>query len=225
MIRVGFERELAGLQNDLLKMGTLVEEMIMKAIRSMLQKDAALAEEVIASDDVVDNLAMEIEHKCLSLIALQQPMAKDLRMIGSALRAIVDLERLGDHAGDLAKITIILKDEEYMKPLIDIPRMGDIVRAMIRKGLKAYIESDVDLAWTLVEDEQATDELYIQIFRELVGYMMENPKNIRQATYLLLAAGHLERMADHMTNVAEMVVYIAEGKRVDINRIARDRLK
>jgi phosphate transport system protein len=222
VIRGGFNRELAQLQGEILKMGTLVEELIYKATKSMLNKDYQLAEEVIATDDVVDDMALEIEQKCLSLIALQQPMAKDLRVIGAALRLIIDLERIADHAESLAKVTIRLKDQEYIKPLIDIPRMGDLTREMLNKSLKSYVEEDTALSWSLMENEKIIDALYKQIFRELLAFMMEDPRTIGQATELLLAAGHLERIADHTTNVAEMVIYLVDGKRVDLNRMARE---
>jgi len=203
-------------------MGTLVEELIYKAVKSMLTKDRAMAQEVIEMDDVVDQMAMDMEHKCLSVIALQQPMARDLRSIGTVLRVIVDLERIADHAEDIAEITISLLDQEYMKPLIDIPRMGDICRDMLRRSLKSYIEEDTALAWTLIEDEKTIDALYNQIFRELMAFMIEDPRTINQALSLLLAAGHLERIADHVTNLGEMVVYMVEGIRVDFNRISRE---
>mgnify|MGYP000937353128 CR=1 FL=1 len=222
MSRSGLNRDLIALQGELLKMGTLVEELIYKAVKSMLTKDRAMAQEVIEMDDVVDQMAMDMEHKCLSVIALQQPMARDLRSIGTVLRVIVDLERIADHAEDIAEITISLLDQEYMKPLIDIPRMGDICRDMLRRSLKSYIEEDTALAWTLIEDEKTIDALYNQIFRELMAFMIEDPRTINQALSLLLAAGHLERIADHVTNLGEMVVYMVEGIRVDFNRISRE---
>jgi phosphate transport system protein len=166
---------------------------------------------------------MEIEQKCLSIIARQQPMAKDLRRIGMALRFVIDLERIADHAGDLSKITLQLRDQQYMKPLIDIPRMGDITREMLKKGLRAFTDEDTSIALSLVEDERIMDALYDQIFRELLSFMMVEPKTINQATELLLAAGHLERIADHITNLGEMVIYLVEGQRVDLNRMAHEK--
>lgn len=222
MSRCGLNQELMSLQGELLRMGTLVEELIYKAVKSMLTKDQALAQEVIDTDDVVDQMALDIEHKCLSVIALRAPMARDLRCIGTILRFITDLERIADHAEDIADITITLLDQEYMKPLIDIPRLGDICQDMLKRSLKSYINEDTALAWSLVEDEKITDALYDQVFRELLAMMMEDPRTINQALSLLLAAGHLERIADHITNLGEMVVYMVEGTRVDFNRIARE---
>lgn len=223
MGRDEFNRELVQLKGDVVKMATLLEELVYKAVRSMVLKDVGLAEEVITSDDIVDKMTVDIEQRCLSLIALRQPMAKDLRTIGSVLRIIVDLERIGDYAEGLAKITIKLKDQEYMKPLIDIPRMGEISREMLKKCTQAMLEEDPVMCWTLVENEQVMDALYDQIFRELLAYMMADPKTINQATSLLLAAGHLERIGDHITNVGEMIIYALEGQRVDINRMAREK--
>ncbi|ADI01156.1 MULTISPECIES: phosphate signaling complex protein PhoU [Syntrophothermus] len=222
MGRDEFNRELVQLKGDVVKMATLLEELVYKAVRSMVLKDVGLAEEVITSDDIVDKMTVDIEQRCLSLIALRQPMAKDLRTIGSVLRIIVDLERIGDYAEGLAKITIKLKDQEYMKPLIDIPRMGEISREMLKKCTQAMLEEDPVMCWTLVEDEQVMDALYDQIFRELLAYMMADPKTINQATSLLLAAGHLERIGDHITNVGEMIIFAISGERVDINRMARE---
>ena len=222
MGRDEFNKELTELKGDIVKMATLLEELIYKAVRSMVLKDAVLAQEVIESDDIVDRMTVDLEQRCLSLIALRQPLAKDLRMIGSVLRMIIDLERIGDYAEGLAKITIKLKDEAYMKPLIDIPRMGEISREMLRKCIQAWMDEDASSCWTLVENEQVMDALYDQIFRELLAYMMADPKTINQATSLLLAAGHLERIGDHITNVGEMIIYALEGQRVDINRMARE---
>ncbi|NLV17596.1 MAG: phosphate signaling complex protein PhoU [Syntrophomonadaceae bacterium] len=222
MSRSGLNRELTYLQGELLRMGTLVEELIYKAVKSMINKDQAMAQEVIDADDIVDQMMLDIELKCLSVIARQQPMAKDLRSIGTILRIITDLERIADHTEDIAEITINLMDQPYMKPLIDIPRMGDICRDMLKRSIKSYINEDTELAWSLIEDEKTSDALYNQIFRELLAFMLEDPKTINQALSLLLAAGHLERIADHITNLGEMVVYLVDGERVDFNRISRE---
>ncbi len=222
MSRSGLNRELTALQGELLRMGTLVEELIYKAVKSMVTKDQALAQEVIDTDDVVDSMAMDIEHKCLSVIALQQPMAGDLRSIGTILHFVTDLERIADHAEDIAEITISLMDQEYMKPLIDIPRMADICRDMLKRSIRAYMNGNTQLAWGLIEDEKVIDNLYKGVFQELLGFMIEDRKTVSQALSLLLAAGHLERVSDHITNLGEMVVYMVDGERVDFNRISRE---
>lgn len=216
------ENELVKLKNEIMKMGYLLEEQICKAVKSLVDKDLELAQEVIKRDDIVDRMELDIEKKCLQLIAMKQPMAGDLRFIGTALKIIVDMERMADHAEDISEITIRLYDQAYIKPLIDIPRMASIAEEMVGKALKAFIDANVDLAMSLVELERQSDELYEQVFRDLLTYMMQDTQNIPQATDLLLVAGHLERIADHATNLAEMVIYSVEGRRVDINVLARN---
>jgi len=215
------ESQLGVLKEDILKMGRLLQEQIYKSIRSLTEKNLVLAREVIAKDDVLDKMELDIEKKCLCLIALKQPMAKDLRFIGTALRIIVDLERMGDHAEDIANMTIDLYDQPYMKPLIDIPRMAQIAEDMVKIAMQAFIEEDVNLAMSLVDMEKQVDGLYDAVFKELLSYMMRDQGYIPQATSLLLIAGHLERIADHATNLSEMVIYIVEGRRIDINVMAR----
>ncbi|MDD3853387.1 MAG: phosphate signaling complex protein PhoU [Syntrophomonadaceae bacterium] len=215
--------ELGIVKEELMKMGCLLEEQIHKAIKSLVDKNMELAREVIVRDDIIDKMELDIEKKCLQLIALKQPMAKDLRFIGTALRIIVDMERMADHAEEISEIAIRLHDQTYIKPLIDIPHMAQIAQDMVKTSLQAFIDADVYLAMSLVDMERQSDALYEQIYRELLTYMMQDTQNIPQATDLLLVAGHLERIADHATNLAEMVVYNIEGKRVDINVIARNK--
>ncbi|HPT68761.1 MAG TPA: phosphate signaling complex protein PhoU [Syntrophomonas sp.] len=222
MVVDNLEIELKKLKEEILKMGRLLEEQIYKAVKSLVGKDIELAKEVIARDDIIDAMTLEIENKCLQLIALKQPMACDLRFIGTALRIIVDMERMADHAEDICEITIRLHDQKYIKPLIDIPRMSEIAEEMVRIALKAYVDGDVNLAMSLVEMERQSDNLYEQVYRDLLLYMMQDAHNIPQASDLLLVAGHLERIADHATNLGEMVVYNVEGRRVDINVLARE---
>ncbi|HNX93053.1 MAG TPA: phosphate signaling complex protein PhoU [Syntrophomonas sp.] len=222
MVVDNLEIELKKLKEEILKMGRLLEEQIYKAVKSLVGKDIELAKEVIARDDIIDAMTLEIENKCLQLIALKQPMARDLRFIGTALRIIVDMERMADHAEDICEITIRLHDQKYIKPLIDIPRMSEIAEEMVRIALKAYVDCDVELAMSLVEMEKQSDYLYEQVYRDLLLYMMQDAHNIPQASDLLLVAGHLERIADHATNLGEMVIYNVEGRRVDINVLARE---
>ncbi len=215
------ENQLQSLKEDILKMGLLLQEQILLANRALTEKNLELAQEVISRDDIIDQKELDIEKKCLYLIALKQPMAKDLRFIGTALRIIVDLERMGDHAEDIAKIAIQLYEQPYMKPLIDIPRMAGIAQDMVMTAMKAFIDGNSDLAMSLVNMEKQVEYLYNEVFTELLGYMMRDQGHIPQATALLLTAGHLERIADHATNVGEMVIYMVEGKRVDLNVMAR----
>lgn len=213
--------ELEKTKDDLMRMGRLVQEQVIKSVKALVEKDMNLAKEVITNDDTVDQMELNLEKKCLSLIALKQPMAGDLRLIGTVLRIIVDIERMGDLAEDIAKIAIQLYEQTYIKPLIDIPRMARLAEDMLETALKAFIDQDVSLAMSLIPMETEMDALYNQVFSELLVYMMKDQGNITQSTALLLIAVHLERFGDHTTNVAEMVIYVDEGRRVDLNELAR----
>lgn len=221
MSKDSLQCQLKLLKEDILKMGRLLQEQIFKSVQSLIDKNVVLAAEVIARDDILDKMELDIENKCLSLIALKQPMAKDLRFIGTAQRIVVDLERMGDHAEDIAEMTIALYEQPYMKPLIDIPKMAQIAEDMVKVAIRAFIDEDINLAMTLVEMEKEVDHLYDVVFQDLVAYMMRDKSFIPQSASLLLIAGHLERIADHATNLGEMVIYIVEGRRVDINVLAR----
>ncbi|MDD2586061.1 MAG: phosphate signaling complex protein PhoU [Syntrophomonadaceae bacterium] len=217
--------ELEKLKEELLKMARLLEQQVHNSVKSMIDKDINLAREVINRDDIIDQMQLDIEKKCLSLIAMKQPMAGDLRFIGTALRIIIDMERMADHAEDIAQITIDLYDQHYIKPLIDIPRMAAIAAEMIQKAIKAFTDKKSNLAMELIPLENEMDGLYNQVFSELLLYMMQDTKNIPQATDLLLAAGHLERIGDHATNFGEMVIYTIKGERLDLNKMARSQRK
>ncbi|QZY57150.1 phosphate signaling complex protein PhoU [Crassaminicella profunda] len=211
MPRLQLANELAKLHNDLLKLGSMAEEAILSAIKSLKDQDVVLAEKVINGDKATNKLEEEIEDKCIKLIATQQPMAIDLREICSILRLIADLERMADHAVDIAKITIKMVNEKYMKSLIDIPRMADLATDMVKKSLDAFVKKDVVLAKNTWELDETVDEIYKQIYRELLTYMMEDPKKITQSTYFLFICSHIERIADYAKNVCEKVVYIQTG--------------
>ncbi|KUG04914.1 phosphate transport system regulatory protein phou [hydrocarbon metagenome] len=221
MVNESMGHELQQLKEDLLKMGRLLEEQIARAVKALVDKDIDMAREVIEKDDIIDQMELDIEKNCLRLIALKQPMARDLRFIATALRIIVDIERMADHAEDISEVCIALYPQKYIKPLIDIPRMANIVSMMVERALQALIKEDIDMAMSIVPLEQEIDALYQQIFRELLSYMMQDPATIPQAASLLLVAGHLERIGDHATNIAEMVIYVVDGRRIDLNVIAR----
>lgn len=225
MVNEAWETELQNLKEELLKMGRFSQTQIYKAVKSLVDKDIELAREVIRNDDIIDRMELEIEKKCLRLLALKQPMAGDLRLIATILRLIVDIERMADHCEDISQVCIDLASERYIKPLIDIPRMSGIVSGMVEKSLLALINNDVNMAMSVIPMEQEIDALYEQVFRELLSYMIQDPKNIQQATALLLVGGHLERIGDHATNIAEMVVYVVDGRRIDFNVIARENKK
>ncbi|HEV2281425.1 MAG TPA: phosphate signaling complex protein PhoU [bacterium] len=215
--RETFDRELAGLQDDLLRMGALVEEAVRRSIEALRTRSVEGAETVIAADDAVDALHLELEERCLMLMATQQPMAKDLRTIAAVWAMTMDLERIGDHAVDIARATKRMADQPLLKPLIDIPRMAEMVQRMLRTGLDAFVQRDVGLAQQMAAADDQVDHLYGQVFRELLTYMIEDPHSIQRATYLLFSAQALERMGDHATNIAERVIYMVTGTLKELN--------
>ncbi|HBK53544.1 MAG: phosphate signaling complex protein PhoU [Syntrophomonadaceae bacterium] len=221
MANDSLQNELGRLREDLLKMGRLLQQQVYDAVKALADKNIELARQVIENDDLIDDMELDIEKRSLGLIALKQPLARDLRLIASIFRIIIDIERMADHAEDIAHIAQDLHEQAYIKPLIDIPRMAVITQDMLETALRAFIEEDCDLAMSLVLPEKELDGLYEQVFNELLFYMVRDPRNIPQATALLLVAGHLERIGDHATNIGEMVVYVVDGKRIDLNRISR----
>ena len=214
MIRQGFDQELEALRQDLVKMGQIVQEAIQNAVDALARRDKVLAQQVMDGDDVIDSLQVEIEDRCIALIARQQPVARDLRILGTGLKITTDLERMGDHAFDIAKIVLLIAHEPLIKPLVDIPRMAAMAQSMLRDSLQAYLALDVGLAEKVCHDDDMVDQLYHQVFRELLTYMLEDPQKINQATQLIFVARYLERIADHSTNVAEWVIYLVTGERL-----------
>ncbi len=218
MTRETFQGYLKELQQQILRMGSLVEEAIANSVSALKKQDTVLAQKVIDDDDKVDDLYALIEDYCLKLIATQQPMAKDLRKIFTALRIIGDLERMADHAVDISKIALQISHEPLVKPLLDIPRMSEYTQKMVKNCLDAYVKEDIYLAENVGEDDDLVDHLHKQIFRELLTYMMENPRTINQSTHLLFVSRYLERIADRATNIGEAVIYLVTGDRMDINK-------
>lgn len=216
-MRQYFQEELKSLEQELIRMGALVEDQIRRAVRSLADQDLVLAREVIADDDRVDRLEGEIERQCLTLLALQQPLAGDLRVVSTVLKIITDLERMADHASDIAKVTLRLSDEPWIKPLVDLPVMARLVISMVRSALNAYIHRSIEEALAMVRLDDDVDHLYAQIFGELVDLMRERPDTAAQATYLVFVANYLERIADHATNLGEWVVYMVTGERKELN--------
>lgn len=217
MNRTHFEKELEELHYDVLKMGSLVEEAIANSIASLVNHDTELAQKVIDDDDRIDKIEVEIDNKCAKIIVTQQPIARDLRIVLTGLKIVTDLERMADHAVDIAKTTLRIAHQNYIKPLIDIPRMAEIVREMVKMSLESYVRQDLELARAIGEKDDIVDALYKQIFRELLTYMMEDPRNIDQATQFLFVARYLERIADHATNICEWVIYLDTGEHIDLN--------
>ncbi|HZK25073.1 MAG TPA: phosphate signaling complex protein PhoU [Oscillospiraceae bacterium] len=213
-----FTKALLALQQDILKMGSLVEEIVAQAVKSLEAQDLQLVAEVFILEKQIDQLELEIEDHCLRLIATQQPMAKDLRKIASAFKIVHDLERMGDHAVDIAKVTQKIGAEPLIKPLIDLPRMALTAQQMIKDALDAYVAEDMAQAETVGQADDTVDSLHQQIFRELLLMMMEKPRVITQATYLLFVSSSLERIADYATNISESVIYLVSGRRLDLNQ-------
>jgi len=217
MTRNYFDQELQELQVSLLKMSSMVEEALRNSVKSLKTQNALLAQKVIDNDDEIDDMEYVVEDKCIKLIALQSPLAKDLRLIATALKIITDLERIGDYAVDIAKITIKLAKDIYIKELIDIPRMAEITINMVKGSIDAYVNLDISEARKVAELDDEVDGLYKQIFRELLLIMMEDPKKINQATYFLLISRYLERIGDHVTNICERIIHTVTSEHVNLN--------
>lgn len=217
MQRSGFQKALEQLQREILKMGSLVEENIADAVNSLARQDLDLVQKVFDREEIIDRMELDIEETCMRLIATQQPMAKDLRKIGSAFKIITDLERMGDYSVDIAKVTKRIGAEPLIKPLIDLPRMAVLAQKMVKDALDAYVGEEQLLAVSVGDADDEVDKLHKQVINELLLLMMENPRTISQATYLLFVNRALERIADHATNIAERVIYLISGNRVELN--------
>ena len=207
-----YEMELVELKEKILFVGGMVEEMIGSAMRSLLDRDPELARQVIDSDPRVDVAELEVDHLCLNLLALRQPAASDLRFIATALKIVTDLERIGDLAVNIAERSIELNEEPQLKPYIDLPRMGNWTLRMVKESLDSFVNQDAVLARKVCTDDDFVDDLTEQLFRELMSFMIENPQTISRAIRLTFIGKYIERIADHATNVAELVVYLVEGK-------------
>jgi phosphate transport system protein len=210
--RTGFDREIMALQEQVLLMGSMVEKQLDRAVAALRTLDREGAQRVIDGDDEIDRLRYEIEDHAIQLIATQQPMASDLRTIVAALNIIVDMERMGDHAEGIAKIVLMHEDEPLLKPLIDVPRMAELAGSMLHRSLDAFIEKDAEAAMAVADEDDEMDRLYNQVYRELLTYMLNDPRTIDRATWLLWVAHNLERIGDRATNICERVVYLATGR-------------
>jgi phosphate transport system protein len=208
---------LRDIQDELLAMGSMVEKAISRSIEALKNRDLKLANQIIADDQKINEKRFEIEDTCIQLIATQQPMAGDLRTIVSVLSVISELERIGDHAEGIAKIVVMIGDEPPLKPLIDIPRMAEKTIGMLHRSLDAFMSCDQDIARKIAAEDDDIDDLYNQVYRELVSYMVEDPKTITRATRLLWVAHNLERCADRVTNICERIVFTVTGKMCEIN--------
>jgi len=214
--RTAFHKHLHEVEEDILAMGSMVVKAIDRSIEALKDRNSTLAHKIIADDSFINKQRFSIEEKCIGLIATQQPMASDLRIIVAVLNIITELERIGDYAEGIAKIVIMIGDEPPLKPLIDIPRMGEIIVDMINKSLESFVKRDVGLAMRVVSLDSVVDGLYDQVFRELLTFMMVDPKTTNRATRLIWVAHNLERAADRATNICERVVFTVTGKMEEI---------
>ncbi|MFZ5925005.1 MAG: phosphate signaling complex protein PhoU [Bacillota bacterium] len=210
--RKRFDAELAKLDKSLLRMGTIAEEMLSKALTALANRDVGLADETIGMDDQVDALNLEIETTCIRLIATQQPAARDLRVIVAAIKICADVERVADYVVDIAKTAKRLADRPLFKPLIDIPRLQSLVSQMLHETLEAFVSRDLTLVHKMINDDDQVDNLYRSLYEELVEFMKKDPQVVDQAVQLLLISRYLERIADHITNIGERVFYVETGE-------------
>jgi phosphate transport system protein len=216
-IRATFHKKIREIQDEILIMGSMVSKATLLAIEALQTRDLTLAKQIIADDQKINRKRFEIEEKCIQLIATQQPMASDLRTIVSVLNIITELERIGDYAEGNAKITIMIGNEPPLKPLIDIPRMAEKTVDMLNRSLTAFINHDADAAVKISAEDDFIDNLYDQIFRELLTFMAEDPKTITRATRLIWVTHNLERSADRVTNICERIVFMVTGKMEESN--------
>ncbi len=217
MPRESFDERIEALQQDLMAMADEVDGAIERAVRSLAQRDAQLAEEVILEDERINQDQQDIDEKCLVLIATQQPLASDLRIILAVSGIATELERIADHAKGVAELTIRLAPQPHLKPLIDIPRMAEKDRWLLRQQLEAFLARDAQRARALAKEDDELDALYDQIYRELLIFMMDDPRTITRATYLMWVSHNLERIGDRTTNIGERVVFMVTGEVEELN--------
>ena len=217
MARASFDIHLHHLLDDLLLLGGMVEKAIATSLQALRDRDLKTSERVIKEDDIVDRMRWELEERCLELIATQQPMAVDLRVLVTILHISVELERMGDYAEGIAKISLMMGDEPPLKPLVDIPLMADKATDMLNRSLDALVRRDTTEAIDVCNKDDEVDLLYDQVYRDLLELMIQDPANVQRATYLLWVAHDLERIADRATNIAERVVFLVTGKMQELN--------
>jgi len=215
-MRTTYHKRLRDIQDSILSMGSMVNKAILRSVEALKNRDLELARQLIADDQTVNGKRFEIEEKCTELIATQQPLASDLRVIFAILTTTTEIERIGDYAVGIARIVIIIGDEPPLKPLIDVPLMAEQTVSMLRRSLDAFVNRDAEVARKIAAEDDLVDGLYDQVFRELLTFMAEDPKTITRAIRLMWTAHNLERAADRVTNICERVVFTVTGKMEEI---------
>lgn len=207
-----FEKELENLNGKILKLCSLVEKSISNSVKSLVERDSALAQATIERDAEINKIEVEIDEECIRLLAIRQPRAGDLRFITTAMKITTDLERIGDLTENICERAKELNEEPILKPYIDIPRMAEIAEKMLKDVIDAFVRRDARLARNVLEQDNVIDQLHLQVFHELLFYMIQDPTTVSRAIKITYVSKYLERIADHATNIAEMVVYLVEGK-------------
>lgn len=220
-IRTSFHKKLREIQDDILVMGDMAGKAILRSIEALKDRDLDLARKIIADDQKINDKRFEVEEKCAQLIATQQPMAGDLRILIAILHITTEIERIGDYAAGIARIVVMIGDEPPLKPYIDIPRMADQTVDMLHRSLRAFIQHDAETARGIAAEDDTIDHLYDQVFRELLTFMMEDPKTITRATRLIWVAHNLERAADRVTNICERTIFMVTGKMEETQSLRR----
>lgn len=216
--RETLDRALQELRDEIIVLGSMVEEAVRAAVDALKKRDLKASEYIYEADENINKKHFEIEDRCITLIATQQPMAKDLRLLAAVIEISTELERMGDYAKGIAKINILLGTEPLVKPLIDIPRMADLSLDMLHRALGAFVAGDAETARAIPKEDDQIDGLYNQVYRELVTYMIADTSTIDRANFLLWAAHNLERLADRVTNICERTIYMATGEMRELDR-------
>jgi phosphate transport system protein len=216
MLRKTFESEIQHLKDEIILMGSMVEQSLLDSVAALKKRDVEASREIVQRDNVVNEKRFHLENEVMIIIATQQPMARDLRVLASILEVISELERMGDYAKGIGVINIRMGTETLLKPLVDIPRMAEIGTSMLHRALAAFINEDVETARALPKEDDLVDDLYIQVYRELMTFIMADPKNIERANWLLWVAHNLERFADRVTNICERTIFIVTGELTEI---------
>lgn len=217
LTRENFVNKISDVKNKVLEMGAMVDKTIEDVATALITQNLDLANQVCENDNVIDQLDIEIEKECMMLLALQQPLAKDLRTVASALKIITDLERMGDNAVNIAEIILEIGKEPFIKPLVDIPKMVEITQEMIKMSLDAFVKEDAELAYKAAMLDEEVDRLYEKVVNDILGIIAENKDLIKQGTKLMFIGRYLERIADHSTNICERTIFMISGELKEIN--------